>query len=285
VNELMAAQRMEPGDPAAQERAVDQTQATVSLGMEVLVSGLDHPDAEAFLAERLSAIGMRGMFRVGYGPLAKLREAAGTLHRAGQVSMESVGSLLDRPWGPALAALLHWYPELPRDTGRGTRPLRGLADVARATQLVAEAAALARLTFAAEGYGVDPAWIPRVDEPSRLRLGDLVRTAVIHAHLPGSRTTLAPLIREDLRWARDNLLVQGRLAPAARAQFIAACEDAGVGEHAAALADRLLPRIEAELGALELDGAGEIDLTRVGGLLTAQQVGTWLDTRARGAEG
>lgn len=280
VNELMAAQKLEPGDQALQEQAINQAQATVSLGMELLVAGADHPDAESFLSERLTAIGMRGMFRVGFGPLGKLRAAAQTLHRTGRVSMASVGSMLDRPWGPALAALIHWYPQLPLDGKKGTRPLSSLADVARATGLVAEAGALASLAFDPRGYGIDPMWITRLDEPERLFLGDLIRTAIVHAHLPGSHTTFAPLIPDDLAWASANLLVDGRLTDDVRDQFAARCHDVGIDDHAQVLARNLLTRLQTEIGSLELDEAGKPDLVRVGGFVTIQQVGVWLKTRA-----
>jgi hypothetical protein len=280
VNELMAAQKLEPGDQALQEQAIHQAQATVSLGMELLVAGADHPDVEQFLAARLTAIGMRGMFRVGYGPLAKLRAAAQTLHRTGRVSMASVGSMLDRPWGPALAALVHWYPQLPLDGKKGTRPLTSLADVARATALVAEAGALASLAFDPRGYGIDAMWITRLDEPERMFLGDLIRTALVHAHLPGSHTTFAPLSADDLAWARANLITGARVSDDVRDQFTARCRDVGAEAHAEVLARNLLTRLQAELDALELDEDGKPDLVRAGGFVTIQQVGVWLETRA-----
>ena len=282
VNELMAAQKLEPGDEAAQQRAINQAQATVSLGMEVLTSGFEHPDIEEFLAGRLSAIGVRGMFRVGYGPLAKLRKAAQTLHQTGRVSMNAVGSMLDRPWGPSLAALVGWYPELSLESGKTTRPLSTLADVARATLRIAQAAALANLCFEPAGYGVDPMWITRLDEPERMRLGDLLRTAIVHAHLPGSKTTFAPLLQEDLAWARDNLLSDrtgGHVVDEVRQQFAANCADAGVADHTDALADNVITRLQVELSTIELDDEGKPDLTKTGGFITVQQVGMWLKNR------
>ena len=73
---------------------------------------------------RIAAIGLRGVFRVGYGPLDKLRRAALALHREGHVSLKAIGSLLDRPWGHALEALARWYPELPvESTSAGTRSI------------------------------------------------------------------------------------------------------------------------------------------------------------------
>lgn len=281
VNEVMAAQRFEPGDEAMQERAIDQTQSTLSLGLEMLASARPgHPDIEAFLAERVRALGLRRIFRVGYGALDKLRKAAGTLHREGRVSLQSPGSLLDRPWGPAIATLSAWYPELPLSaTSKGRRPIRSLRDVVTATRLVAESGALAQLCFSPEGYACDPIWIGRVDEPDKLTLGDLVRTAIVHAHLPGASGALAPLTPDDVAWARDNLLVADQLVPEVRGDFDARCRDLALAPHADALATVLLARLLAELSAVEVDD-GRPDLTRTGGLLTIQSVSMWLRTTA-----
>ncbi len=278
VNELMSAQRFEPGDVKLQERAFHQAEATIGLGLELLAAGLGDPaEVEQNLADRIAAIGLRGVFRVGYGPLDKLRRAALTLHKEGQVSLARVGSLLDRPWGPALAALARWYPELPVESTSGTiRPLSSLRDVARATELIAQAAALAALTF--HGYKVDPAWVTRVDEPERLTLGDLLRTAIVHTQLPGTGGTLAPLTADDLAWARDHLLVNGRLIPALAHDLRARCLAVGVPQHAEVFTTVVLGRLEIELASLELDDEGRPNLARIGALLTVQRVGVWLKT-------
>lgn len=277
VNELMAAQRFEPGDSKLQERAFHQAEATVGLGLELLATGVTEPtEVDALLAGRITAIGLRGVFRVGYGPLDKLRRAALALHREGRVSLTRTGSLLDRPWGPALAALSLWYPELPLETtSNGVRPLAGLKDLARATELIAQAGALAALTFA--GYAVDPAWVTRVDEPERLTLGDLVRTAVVYERLPGSSGVLAPLTASDVAWAAEHLLRDGRLIPAVAHDLRARCLAIGAPQHAEAFTP-LLTRLEVELAALEHDNEGHVDLTKVGSLLTVQRVGVWLKT-------
>lgn len=286
VNEVMSAQRFDPGDETVQERAIHQTQATLTLGMELLASV--RADAsqsetmalEAQLAERVVALGLRQIFQVGYGALDKIRKAALTLHTQGRVSLSSAGSLLDRPWGPAVETFTRWYPELPLpNTSRGTRPLSSLGDVARATTLIAEAGALAMLTFDPRGYGVEAAWIGRLDEPERLKLGDLIRTAIVHAQLPGTTSSLAPLTVDDVAWAAENLLARGQLTTAVRTDFSARCAVLGIGVHQETLAANILTRIEAELAAVEVDEDGNPDLTRLGGFVTIQSVGMWLRTR------
>jgi len=278
VNEVIAAQRLPPGDESVQERALDQTQATLGLGLELLAQARPgHPDPDGFLAERVAAIGLRDVFRVGYGALDKLRRAAIALHRSARISLASVGSLLDRPWGPAIAASIRWYPELPLDaTHSGTRPIRGLVDVARATERIAEAGALASLTYHPQGYGIDPVWISRLDEPEKIVLGDLVRTSIVHSQLPGlSGSPFAPLTGPDLAWAREHLLAGGNLVDAVRRDLSARADALGIGRHTAALAESLLTRLRIELLGLELKD-GIVDLARVGGLVTIQSVGMWL---------
>jgi hypothetical protein len=300
VNEVGSAQRFDPGDETFQTRSIDQLQSTLSLGLELL--GRVTPrglEVEAFLAERVSTIGLRLVFRVGYGALDKVRAAALLLHRGGQVSLSAPGSLLDRPWGPAIAALSGRYPELPlgsddaerplgrhdaeRPLGKGkgnaTRPLRSLEDVAKATLLVAQASALTRLCFEGQGYGIDPAWLGRADDPARLTLGDLIRTAIVHAHLPGSASAIAPLTPDDLAWAREHLVAPDGLVESVGRDFAERCAELGIGEHQQALAENLLTRLRVELVALEDDAEGKPDLRRVGGLLTIQHVSVWLGMR------
>ncbi len=280
VNEVMSAQRFDPGDDDASERAIDQTQSTISLGLEMLSPQTpSDQDIEPFLATRVTAIGLRLLFRVGYGALAKVREAASVLHRTGRVSLASPGSLLDRPWGPTIATLSGLYPELPRQKAKGTRPLRGLDDVRHATTMVAEGAALARLCFDPQGYAVDPVWLDRVDDPQRMVLGDLVRTAMVHARLPGAAQSLAPLTADDLAWAGDHLLAGATLHEAIGRDLAERCTALGIDEHHTALAQTLLTRLQVELGSLEFDPDGRPHLPRVGGLLTVQQVGLWLGLR------
>lgn len=287
VNEVMAAQRFEPGDRNLQERALEQTRATITLGLEMLAAArADHPDLEGLLTDRVTTIGLRSIFRVGFGALDKLRRAAATLHREGRVSLERVGSLLDRPWGPALVALGRRLPELPvTSTSRGVRPIRGLRDVDTATQLIAQAGALAAITFHTDAYAVDPTWLARLDEPDRITLGDLIRTAIVR-HLLGRDPGFAPLTSDELDAAATELLITpppgddgpSRLQPGVIADFERRCAAAGVADQTEALAQVLLPRLQVELASLERPD-GEVDLTKVGGVLTIQHVSMWLQTR------
>ncbi len=282
VNEVIAVQRLAPGDPADAERALHQTRATLDLGLELLATARpDAQDLEAFLAAQAEAIGLRDVFRVGFGALEKLRFAAIALHRSGQVSIDEVGSLLDRPWGASLRALAELLPGLAlEETSARARPLTSLADVAKATRRIAQATLIGGLTFAPEGLAIDPVWVQRVDEPSRLVLGDLIRAAVIRRRLPGAGESFAPLRPDDLDWASRNLLTEDRqLIPEIRSDLEARAQALGADRaNTSEVLDRLLTRLAVELAGLERNDDGTPDLTRVGGLLTLQRVGVWLKT-------
>ncbi len=283
INELIAAQRLEPGDAASQEKALEQAQATLNLSFEMLLSGSKHTDPVSFLAERVAAAGLRRLFRHGYGALAGLRKASQKLHSDGAISIDHVGSLLDRPWGPAVRHLSLWMPEIALGSKKNSgRPIRDMSDVARATALVAGAAALVRLCFDKKGYGIDAVWLTRCDEPERICLGDLVRTAVIRTELPAdpSRGDLAfPLTPADLILARKTMLVGGALRPDLRANFVERCIAVGGPEGAEVLSSNLLTRLEVELGGMEFN-ENLPDLNQIGGMLTIQQVGVWLKIRS-----
>lgn len=283
VNELMVAQGMEPGDVEGQQRAVHQAQATLSLGLELLVAGEDDEQSVDRLVRVVERAGVRQLFRFAYGPLSKLRKAVLALHREGRISIDKLASLLDRPWGPVLRALSPWYPELPlSNSEEKRRPIRNRSDLARATARVGEAAALARLCFDPNGYAVDPVWVTRVDRPEKLRLGDLIRTALISERLPGRRggEGFAPLGAEDLGWARRELLdAAGALKPEVESDFRARVAAIGAEVHADVLAEALLTRLATELAGLELDAEDKVHLPSAGGALTVQDVGVWLQMR------
>ncbi|MGB1276561.1 MAG: DUF6178 family protein, partial [Nannocystaceae bacterium] len=191
--------------------------------------------------------------------------------------------LLDRPWNFALVALSGWYPEIPQQSKpEKTRPITNLQDVARATQLIEQAAALSRLAFEPKAYGIDPVWVTRVDEPSRLTLGTLLRTAIICRELPGfsHSVALTPLSADDLAWAQANLLVgpSNALAPRLAEYTRQQLATLGLEVHAPALIESLLTRLHMELAGIERDAEGKPDLTRTGGLITLQSVGVWLKT-------
>ena len=90
---------------------------------------------------------------------------------------------------------------------------------------------------------------------------------------------LRPLGPADLRWAAEHLLdAEHRLIPAVAETLKTKLAAIGAQERCEALAAVLLPRLVMELAGLELREDGEPDLTKVGGLLTIQQVGMWIKT-------
>lgn len=293
ANELLIAQQFEPGDEAQRHRALRQTEATLELGCEMILRGTRDPAPEQRVVDHIGRVGLRGLFRVAYGALNKLRSSAQSLHQSGRASVSSPGSFLDKPWGPALAQLSARFPELPaqarpaddpRDSrGRKRKPahprtLASLADLAEATRLLAEAAALVTLAFDPTGFAVDPVWLTRADDPDRLRIGDFIRTALIRRLVGAAGDGFGPLSAEVLAYARRDLLdLDGdhhRLLAQVSVTFSKICESAGVPEHATALAEVLLTRLEVELTALEFEGE-EVRIERTGGILTDTQFTMW----------
>jgi hypothetical protein len=82
-------------------------------------------------------------------------------------------------------------------------------------------------------------------------LGDLVRTAIVHAHLPAARSRFAPLVAADLAWARTHLLDGGQLVDSVRRDLSARADALAVGRYTAAIADNVLTRLRIELLGLE----------------------------------
>jgi hypothetical protein len=139
---------------------------------------------------------------------------------------------------------------------------------------------LAALCFEPAGFALDAAWITRVDEPERLRLGDLARSGLIHALSPSGRESFTPLTPDDLAWAKKELLEGGKLAPRVPDELRARLDALGLGAHYDALAETLLTRLRVELSGLEKDINDRIDLTNTGGLFTIQSVSVWLKMHA-----
>ncbi len=281
VNELMIAQRMEPGDAEGQARAIHQAQATLGLALELLRGSEEDDTATPRLVMAMERAGVRKLFRYAYGPLSKLRAASLALHREGRVSLDKVGSLLDRPWGPTLRATSAMYPELPvQNSETQRRPIARRKDLALATARVREAGALAQLCFDPRAFGIDPVWVTRVDQPERLRLGDLLRTALVQRLVPAGPERFTPLTAEDLAWAKRHLLDgEEKLVPAVREALDSATRALGVDDTAEALATHILPRLALELAGIEIGADDRVDLTRSAGLLTIQSVSMWLKMR------
>jgi hypothetical protein len=136
------------------------------------------------------------------------------------------------------------------------------------------------LTYLPQGYAVDPVWLSRLDEPERVTLGDFVRSAIVHALLPGQRSAFAPLAPADLAWAQTQLLSGGGLVEAVSRDLSARCDALGLGRHTQALAESVLTRMRVELLGLERDGEA-IDLRRVGGFVTVQSISMWLTVESK----
>jgi hypothetical protein len=101
----------------------------------------------------------------------------------------------------------------------------------------------------------------------------------VHERLPGSAGILAPLTVDDLEWARKNLLdARGQVVASVRDSLVERLESIGAKEHADAIGNTVATRLSVELSGLEENADGNIDLARVGGLVTIQRIAVWLKT-------
>ena len=284
ANEIIVSEGWEPGDEHAQRRAIEFAGATLNLALEHYCAHASESGAVpvADLAQLIKTIGLRRLFRVGYGPLAKLRKACHELRRGSPISGTGLYQLLDRPWGAAAQSLGQLYPALPpmgtdaRQTD--TQPIRSLADLRLATRMLAECGALIRLAFDPNGLAIDPVWIARADEPTRVRIGDLIRSGLLHRLRHGSSRPFAPLDPDDLRWAAAELLDGGIPNPSTRDALKSLCDDVQAQSESASFGDVLLTRFAIELGAIESDTSGQLRLDRIGGFFTIQSVAVWMKT-------
>jgi hypothetical protein len=288
ANELLIAQRLEPGDELAQRRAVQQAQATLSVAFERIANHERHPDPIGLCADFVRRFGLRRIFRVGYDAIWKLRKAALALHKSGPISYRSIGSYLDRPWGPVIASLSKWIPELPVTTSENrtqrnqrplalTQPIRSLAELAHATELLGQAHALVVLAYSPNGLNLDPRWNTRVDDPNQLRIGDLIRSALILRQLR-PQAEFRPLDANDLARAQKEHCANGRLDEVVSRDFQELCQQADVAAHFAALRDAIVTRLEYELAAIEYDASGTVRLDRIAGFVTVRNASIWLNT-------
>lgn len=289
ANEWIVAQGLAPGDEKAQAQAINCTAATLNLGLEHYCAAQAKGSTPSLddLAALVQRIGLRSLFRVGYGPLAKVRKACQTLRRGSPISGNGLYQLLDRPWGAAAQSLGALYPMLPAKEPKAGEnkpgpasallPIAELEDLAVATRMLRECASLLRIAFDPRGLHIDPVWIARTDEVERLRLGDLIRSGLL-LRLRDPQRPFMPLSPEDLKWAQEHALAEGRPAPSLQTLWDQLCVSVEAQDDQVQLQQNLLTRFSVELAALEHNEKGEIALERAGGFFTLQQVAIWLKT-------
>jgi hypothetical protein len=244
ANRVMAADKIDPADPAAARDALSRALSYLSIGLEYISRG-----DIAIATTGLSTVAPVRLLRVGVSLTLTLGRLANTLARAGRARFEP-------PWDPFVAALRERVPRLWLPGEAAARPFRTVADVRQAAHLLEEA------TF----QGVLVIDRLRLDAPE-VPFGALFRTAAVQSFL-GREFAARPLTSHDLGAARTAAFdAAGRLKPERRAEILARVRASGDPDRAEAVATAWLDELERELGGL--DPSRPPDPHFVGGLLLA----------------
>jgi hypothetical protein len=193
TNRVLAADRVAPGEDQAVAAALERMSATLDLGVEFLARG----DAEA-ARTAVRSVPLVRLFRLGVSLIGKVRQLALTLRRRGPFG--AAGLRLAEPSdAEVLEAVSRPRPAFPRvidePPSAGERPFRSLADLARATAAIEQAAAAQAMLA---GLGVRPEHVAPgapilaeagVDDAA-LDAGLLARTALV-ARLVRGRSSAA----------------------------------------------------------------------------------------------
>ncbi len=184
-NRVLAADRVTPGDDDAVAAVLERMLATLDIGVEFLAHG---DDARA--VEAVRTVPVVKLFRLGVSLIGKVRKLARALERSGPFAALGPGLFeeTDATVIEAVTRLRPAFPALLDDPPKtGERPFASMADVARATAALKEAAAAQALLY---GLGVRPEHIQSdavAATPAGLQEGDggaidagvLARTALV----------------------------------------------------------------------------------------------------------
>ncbi len=257
-NRVLAADRVTPGDDEAVNAALARMLATLDIAVEFLAHG---DDARAIEAVR--TVPVVRLFRLGVSLIGKVKQLARALERKGPFAALGPGLFEDTDATvieavtrrrPAFPALLDDPPKA------AERPFASMADVARATLALKEAAAAQALLY---GLGVRSEHINTeavAATPAGLQSGDagaidagvLARTALVARLLAGDSSSkrdqpmsFQPLTTDEVREFEALTRVQGdttmkltdKLTRKAKAILDAAAPEA-LGEAARKVAER-----------------------------------------------
>ncbi len=227
-NRVLAADRVTPGDDEAVNAVLMRMLATLDIAVEFLA----HAD-DARAVEAVRTVPVVRLFRLGVSLIGKVKQLARALERKGPFAALGAGLFEDTDATvieavtrarPAFPALLDDPPKA------GERPFATMADVARATEALKEAAAAQALLYA---LGVRPEHIHANSDavaatPAGLQSGDagaidagvLARTALVARLLAADSSSkreqpmsFQPLTIDEVREFEALTRVQGSKDP------------------------------------------------------------------------
>ena len=232
-NRALAADHVEPADPIAARRVLDDVLAYLGLGIEYLaiVPGATAEDTAKRAGRALTALPLEKIFRVGFTLTASLGGLAETLYLRGRVRMGDPRALLldgrHREIVTALrgAGLRGRRPRMARmlDTppANGTRAFRSAADIRLAASSLQSAARIPVFFFDDLGLTIEGVGEAVSSSPG-LAFGTIARTLAARILVGGIELgALGPLVLMPLRPPEVGALLarlqHGALAPADQA--------------------------------------------------------------------
>jgi len=145
-NRVLSADRVTPGDDEGVAAVLGRMLATLDIAIEFLAHGDEERATEA-----VRTVSMVRLFRLGVSLVGKVRRLARALKRRGPFAALGPGLFEDTD-AEVIAALTQFRPAFPRILDErpqtGERPFASMADVARATAAIKEAAAAQAMLFA-----------------------------------------------------------------------------------------------------------------------------------------
>jgi len=200
VNKAMSADTVEPGDVDGAQAVLGRAVGYLSMGLEYLAQPATGEEAVVRAGLALATVAPERLFRVGVSLVAQLKRLAEALRKHGLLVVPPLAvPLADGGAAELLAALGEKRPQIPRslggEPGKGVRPFRSLADVARAALAIEELSQVGPAVF--HGLGLDRAGFARICIRTRalrpeIRYGTLIRTAAANLAL-GNGLVAEPL--------------------------------------------------------------------------------------------
>jgi hypothetical protein len=227
-NRVLAADRVTPGDDEAVNAALMRMVATLDIAIEFLA----HAD-DARAVEAVRTVPVVRLFRLGVSLIGKVKQLARALERKGPFAALGAGLFEDTD-ATVIEAVTRSRPAFPAlldDPAKpAERPFATMADVARATEALKEAAAAQALLYA---LGVRPEHIQANSDavaatPAGLQSGDagaidagvLARTALVARLLAADSSSkreqpmsFQPLTTDEVRDFEALTRVQGSKDP------------------------------------------------------------------------
>lgn len=211
-NRVLSADRVTPGDDDAVAMVLGRMLATLDIAIEFLAHGDDERATEA-----VRNVSVVRLFRLGVSLIGKVRRLARALERRGPFAALGPGLFEDTD-AQVIAAVTHFRAAFPRildePPKNGERPFASMADVARATAAIKEAAAAQALLYAlgvrAEHISADAVTTTtggaETADAAAVDAGVLARTALVARLLASDSSakrdpsmTFRPLTLEEVR--------------------------------------------------------------------------------------